>query len=103
MKEKVSPLVCWTHAACTRLATKEEYQVSALKHEWRLFSNCTDESFEWVSKHPDKITGHKLPKLIPKEGFFNPSMQITKVEKPIETENEGQNELTQTLKTKKQL
>ena len=100
LKEKAAPLACWTHVACTRLVAKDESKGSALKSECRLFSNYTSESFEWVSGHLEKITGYKLPKLMPKEGFSNPNVQNSKqsVEKPIKPDYASRVELIQILK-----
>ena len=61
-----------------------------MKRDWRSFSNCSNESFEWVSEHLGKVARHELPKLMLKGGFFNPSVQNAKVvEKHVETNHAG--------------
>ena len=58
-----------------------------------MFSNYTDESFEWASEHPCKIAGHKLPKLAPKMGYSNHNTSNKEVEKRAETEHAGHTEI----------
>ena len=102
MKEKATLLVHWNHVARARLVAKDEDKGSALKREWRMFSNYIEESVEWVSEHLCKNTGCKLPKLAPKVGCSRDITPQTEIAKPTNTNYAGHVELNSNTKEPKQ-